>query len=452
LGISTGGTNRANISSSGLNLAVPLQMLGTDVLDMNRNLVNIGNIGMGGSLSIGDSVVIDSSRNILNVGSISMNGNLNVGGTAVIDPLRNIINVNWVNASDFNASNSVRASRFLIGNTEVITSGRLIQAADGSASSPGYSFNSDTDTGIYRGGENTLNFVTGGSNRLTISTTAFTTSLPWQGIDGSVNSPAYSFSSETNTGIYRAGTGILGISTGGTNRANISSSGLNLAVPLQMLGTDVLDMNRNLVNIGWVNATNLNLTNNFYIGGNIYFTPDVRLFRGAANRLDLDSGNSLNLVSGNLQIEGISVITSSRLVQAADGSVNSPAYSFNSDTNTGIYRASEDNLRFVTGGSDRLTIDSSGRIGIGTVTPTEKLEVQGRVLIASSNPFELEPSDNILDVKGSINATVAFYVPKHSTQPFACDSSKESAIFFNTTDKKFYGCTGTVWVIIGTEA
>ncbi|MEM4589607.1 MAG: hypothetical protein QXL73_06405, partial [Thermoplasmata archaeon] len=95
---------------------------------------------------------------------------------------------------------------------------------------------------------------------------------------------------------------------------------------------------------------------------------------------------------------------------------------------------------------------TTGNVGIGTDIPTEKLEIQGRVLVASSNPFELEPSDGILDVKGSINATVAFYVPKNSTQPFVCDSSKEGAIFFNTTDRKFYGCTGTEWVIIGSQA
>ncbi|MCX8191151.1 MAG: hypothetical protein N3D78_03150, partial [Candidatus Aenigmarchaeota archaeon] len=54
--------------------------------------------------------------------------------------------------------------------------------------------------------------------------------------------------------------------------------------------------------------------------------------------------------------------------------------------------------------------ENSGNVGIGTSVPTEKLEVQGRVLVASSNPFELEPSDMILDVKGSINATDNIFV------------------------------------------
>ncbi|MEM5771828.1 MAG: hypothetical protein QW790_03785, partial [Candidatus Aenigmatarchaeota archaeon] len=49
--------------------------------------------------------------------------------------------------------------------------------------------------------------------------------------------------------------------------------------------------------------------------------------------------------------------------------------------------------------------ETSWNVGIGTNAPSEKLEVQGRVLVASSYPFELQPSDLVLDVNGSINAT-----------------------------------------------
>jgi hypothetical protein len=104
---------------------------------------------------------------------------------------------------------------------------------------------------------------------------------------------------------------------------------------------------------------------------------------------------------------------------------------------------------WVLSGSMLYPNQTSWNVGIGTTTPSEKLEVQGRVLVASSNPFELEPSDGILDVKGSINATVVIFVPKQSSQPFACDASKAGAIFYNTSNNKFYGCNSTNWVIIG---
>jgi hypothetical protein len=47
-------------------------------------------------------------------------------------------------------------------------------------------------------------------------------------IDGSVSSPAVSFASEPNTGIYRPGTGQWGVSILGTNRAVIEATGLTV--------------------------------------------------------------------------------------------------------------------------------------------------------------------------------------------------------------------------------
>jgi hypothetical protein len=58
---------------------------------------------------------------------------------------------------------------------------------------------------------------------------------------------------------------------------------------------------------------------------------------------------------------------------------------------------------------------SSGNVGVGTKTPSEKLEVQGRILVASSSQFELQPSDLILDVNGSINSTGSLTASGHGT-------------------------------------
>ncbi|MEI7529159.1 MAG: hypothetical protein WCK76_09455, partial [Elusimicrobiota bacterium] len=52
-----------------------------------------------------------------------------------------------------------------------------------------------------------------------------------------------------------------------------------------------------------------------------------------------------------------------------------PAYSFFTNTNMGMYRPAADNLAFATAGAERLRIDSSGNIGVGTTAPYAKLEI-----------------------------------------------------------------------------
>jgi hypothetical protein len=51
-----------------------------------------------------------------------------------------------------------------------------------------------------------------------------------------------------------------------------------------------------------------------------------------------------------------------------------------SDSNTGIQWAGSDILRFVNGGSENVTINASGNVGIGTTSPSQKLEVSGGIL------------------------------------------------------------------------
>jgi len=59
----------------------------------------------------------------------------------------------------------------------------------------------------------------------------------------------------------------------------------------------------------------------------------------------------------------------------ADGTADSPSLSFVSDTNTGMFRLATDTLSLSTAGTSRLTINSSGNVGIGTISPQAKLVV-----------------------------------------------------------------------------
>lgn len=68
----------------------------------------------------------------------------------------------------------------------------------------------------------------------------------------------------------------------------------------------------------------------------------------------------------------------------ADGSLSAPPYTFSADSDTGFYRGGDNILRFVTGGTDRLSIGSDGRVGVGTTTPQSILDIAGSLYLKSN--------------------------------------------------------------------
>ncbi len=75
-------------------------------------------------------------------------------------------------------------------------------------------------------------------------------------------------------------------------------------------------------------------------------------------------------------------------IYMADGSAVSPSYTFGNNSGLGIFRAGADILGFTTAGSERMRINASGNVGIGTSVPNAKLEVNGNVMIDSGGLAE----------------------------------------------------------------
>ncbi len=62
-------------------------------------------------------------------------------------------------------------------------------------------------------------------------------------------------------------------------------------------------------------------------------------------------------------------------ISLANGSAAAPSLHFGSDTNTGLFRSAADQLAITTGGTQRVTVDSSGNVGVGNSSPSYKLSV-----------------------------------------------------------------------------
>jgi hypothetical protein len=120
------------------------------------------------------------------------------------------------------AANTLKINNGSSGSGSLAAAAVLMAA--GSAAAPSHSFSADTDTGMYEISANVLGFSTSGTQRISLTTTTMSLAVQVLGQDGSAAAPAYSFETDTNTGIYRVGADQLGFSAGGSNVQTISTT------------------------------------------------------------------------------------------------------------------------------------------------------------------------------------------------------------------------------------
>ena len=262
---------------------------------------------------------------------------------------------------------------------------------------------------------------TNSTKKIDFSSSAIITYVPILTPDGSVSAPTHSFSNETNTGLYRAGSSQLGFTVAGTRRMVISNSnvGIGTGTPTSIL--DIRDVSATLRvcdttnrqptielnrNAGGTFGTSAIVDWRIQVsasGGNYQI---VRGSNGTANvipiHIDGASGSNvgINTTAPTAALDvsaGVELITQFRCTNpAAQGSIRlvgsgwpdaSSVQIFHSSTQQGMWCFNNNPLNFYTGNinSARMTILSNGNVGIATTSPAFTVDICGSIRSSASN-------------------------------------------------------------------
>lgn len=103
----------------------------------------------------------------------------------------------------------------------------------GSAAAPGLAVLGDANTGVAAPAADTLVLAAGGIAALTATAAALTSAVPVALAPGNASAPGLAFAADGDTGFFRPAADQIGLATGGTQRALLTTSALTVSVPVQ---------------------------------------------------------------------------------------------------------------------------------------------------------------------------------------------------------------------------
>jgi hypothetical protein len=296
---------------------------------------------------------------------------------------------------------------------------------------------------------------------------------------GTAGTPSLKFTGDANTGIYSPGADQVAISTGGSGRLFVNANGnvgigststngnLTFSSSASVICTDTSDGsdNKRLVlngggggfssgRGGYIALSGNEATNpgNVQISmGNVSGTGIVFNKANGTPCLNIDSDGKVgvgtsdpgsysanNLVIAGTGARGLTIASTDSNncnIYFADGTAGSSAF-------RGIIRYShnDDYMRFFTSGGEALVINSSGRVGIGTTSPSTLINGE-----ASTAELRLKST-------GASNSALVSFVPGTQTNPYYIYVNPSRNLIFqdNSTERARIDSSGRL--LVGTSS
>lgn len=292
--------------------------------------------------------------------------------------------------------------------------GQILGDDSTSASTPGYAFDGDGNTGMGRPGADQLALITGGTARLTIDSSGSVSipgNLTVQGTTTTIDTTDLLVKDKnvvignvaTPTDVTADGGGItLRGSTSKTFNWVDSTDSWTSSEHIDLASGKVFKINGTEVLSGTALGSNVlitstNITDGTIVDGDISATAEIavsKLADGAARQLlQTDAAGTGVEWTNNVDIPGTLDVTSTAtfdgVIGASAGAAATPSITFTGDLNTGIYSPGADQVAVSTGGTQRLYIASDGKVGVGTSSPAALLHLSSATGSASPTPTEL---------------------------------------------------------------
>ena len=230
-------------------------------------------------------------------------------------------------------------------------------ADSGTAAAPSIAFSGDLDTGIFSPGADTFAVSASGIERLSVDVSGI--------------------SARDMIRIAGTGSGFVGLrapSAAGSTIYTLPSSDGSANAVLTTNGTGILSWTT-----ASTTATAVIADSGTAAAPSIAFSGDANtgFYHAAADRIGVaTNGASIFILDASGMV---SPTTGGGAVSTANGTVSAPTYSFAGDLDTGIFRPAADTVGIVTNGAEGLRVSATGAVGVGTTSPTSKLQVAGDI-------------------------------------------------------------------------